>query len=92
MSSQFVVALVLVMLFKDRGEVVNLGCLIGKTTGMQFVINTTAASVGITGMFWLTPGYGVWGVIFALLLAQAMRLILFFIVSQQRLHLPYPTR
>jgi len=92
MSSQYVVALVLVMLFKEMTELVNLGCFIGKTTGMQFVINSTGASVGIAGMFWLTPGYGVWGVIFALLLAQAIRFILFFIVSQQRLPLPYPTR
>lgn len=92
MSSQYVVALVLVMLFKEMAELVNLGCFIGKTTGMQFVINSTGASVGIAGMFWLTPGYGVWGVIFALLLAQAIRFILFFIVSQQRLPLPYPTR
>ena len=92
MSSQYVVALVLVMLFKEMAELVNLGCFAGRTTGMQFAINTTGASVGIIGMFWLAPVYGVWGVIFALLLAQAIRLILFFIVSQQLLPLPYPTR
>jgi hypothetical protein len=87
-----VVVMVLVMLFKEMAELVNLGCFTGKTTGMQFVINSTGASVGIIGMFWLTPVYGVWGVIFALLLAQALRLILFFNVSQQLLPLPYPTR
>jgi len=92
MSSQYVVALVLVMLFKEMAELVNLGCFAGRTTGMQFVINTIGAGVGITGMFWLAPVYGVWGVIFALLLAQAIRLMLFFIISQQLLPLPYPTR
>jgi hypothetical protein len=92
MSSQYVVALVLVMLFKEMAELLNLGCFTGKTTGIQFIINSIAASTGIMAMLWWTPAYGVWGVIFALLLAQAIRLILFFIVSQRLLPLPYPTR
>lgn len=92
MSTQYVVALVLVMLFREMADLVNLGCFIGKTTGLQLVINTIGASVGIAGMFWLAPVYGVWGVIIALVLAQTVRLILFFVVSQHLLPLPYPTR
>jgi len=92
MSSQYVVGLVLVMLLKEMAELLNLGCFTGKTTAIQFVINTIGASIGIVAMLWCTPVYGVWGIIFALLLAQATRLLLFFIASQRLLPLPYPTR
>ncbi len=92
MSSQYVIALVLVMLFKEMTELVNLGCFIGKTTGIQFIINITGATLGISAMFWWVEVYAVWGVIFALLLAQATRLLLFFTISQHFLRVPYPGR
>ncbi|MBL1277907.1 MAG: oligosaccharide flippase family protein [Ectothiorhodospiraceae bacterium] len=91
-SGQYVLGLVIVMLLKEMTELTNLGCFIGKTTGTQLLINILGAIVGITGMLWWTPAHGVWGVIFALLSAQALRLVLFFIASQHFLPLPYPGR
>jgi len=92
MAGQYAVGLVLVMFLREVSELVNAGCFIGKTTGTQLMINTTGAFVGIVGMLWWTPVYAVWGVILALLLAQALRLLLFFIVSQHFLPLSYPVR
>ncbi len=91
-SGQYVIILVLVMLFREITELINLGCFIGKTTGIQFFINTAGASFGMITMLWWAPVYGVWGVIFALFSAQLIRLILFFIISQHLLSLPYPAR
>ncbi|OUS11962.1 hypothetical protein A9Q89_07310 [Gammaproteobacteria bacterium 53_120_T64] len=90
-SSRYVIGLVTVLLLKEMTELVNLGCLNGETTGIQLLINTAAAAVGLLLMLWWTPLYGVWGVIGALLCAQALRLILFFKISQRLLPLPYPT-
>ncbi len=91
-AGQYAIGLVLVMLLKELSELINPGCFIGKTTGTQLFINTIAAIVGIIGMFWWTPDYAVWGIIFALLSAQALRMLLFFIASQYFLPLPYPAR
>ncbi|MCF6255323.1 MAG: oligosaccharide flippase family protein [Gammaproteobacteria bacterium] len=91
-ASQYAIGLVLVMLLKEMAEMINPGCFIGKTTGTQLLINTIGAIVGIVGMLWWTPDYAVWGIIFALLSAQALRLLLFFIASQYFLPLPYPAR
>lgn len=92
MAGHYVIGLVMVMLFREISELVNLGCFIGKTTGTQLFINTIGAMVGIVGMLWWTPVYAVWGIIFGLLSAQMIRLLLFFIASQYFLPLPYPVR
>jgi len=92
MASQYAIGLVLVMLFKEMAELVNPGCFMGKTTGTQLLINTLGSLVGIVGMLWWTPDYAVWGIIFALLSAQALRLLLFFIASQYFLPLGMGTK
>lgn len=96
-AGQYTIGFVLVMLLKEVTELVNIGCFNGKTTGTQLVIDSIGATVGIVCMFWWTPifseqGIAVWGIIFALLSAQAIRLVLFFIASQHFLPLPYPVR
>ena len=92
MAGQYAIGLVLVMAFKEIAELINIGCFIGKTTRSQLLINSVTAAVGIIGMLLWTPEHGVWGVISALLCAQLLRLVLFFMVSQYFLPLPYPTR
>jgi O-antigen/teichoic acid export membrane protein len=88
-ASQYVLGLVIVMLLRELVELFNIGCFIGKTTNSQLAINVIAAIVGVTAMLLLTPIYQVWGVIFSLLLAQSIRLILFYRVSQYFLRLNY---
>lgn len=91
-SSDYVIALVLVMLLREITELVNLGCFTGNTTITQFSINLVTASAGVIAMFIFAPTMGVWGIITALLIAQSLRLILFFLISQYFVKLPYPAR
>ncbi len=92
MAAQYAIGLALIMLLKEITELINLGCFTGKTTGTQLIINTLGAIAGIAGMLWWTPTYAVWGIIFALLSAQTLRLVMFFMASQYFLPLPYPIR
>ena len=92
MAGSYAVGIVMIMALREMAELVNLGCFAGNTTKAQFVINFTAATVSIIGMLMLIPEYAVWGVIFALLIAQSIRLLLFFSVSQHFVHIPYPLR
>ena len=71
-------------------ELLNLGCFTGKTTGTQLGINLIASLAGFAGMWLLIPDHGVWGLIGALLGAQALRVILFTFASQRYLPLPFP--
>ncbi|MFT6984555.1 MAG: O-antigen/teichoic acid export membrane protein [Psychromonas sp.] len=91
-AGQYALGLVLVMLLKELVELFNIGCFTGKTTSSQFIINLFSALVGITGMLLLTPEYQVWGIILSLLIAQSLRLLLFYQVSQYFLALNYPIR
>lgn len=91
-ASQYVIAIVIVMLLKELVELFNIGCFNGNTTSSQLVINVIASIIGIIAMLWLTPLYQVWGIISSLLLAQLLRLILFYCVSQHFLPLIYPMR
>ena len=91
-AAEYVIAITLVMLLKELVELFNIGCFHGETTSSQFIINLLAGVIGITCMLYLTPLYQVWGVIFSLLLAQSLRLMLFYKVSQYFLPLHYPVR
>jgi len=92
MAGQYVLGLVLIMLLREMVELFKLGCFTGKTTSAQLIINTIASAVGIAAMLLWAPVYAVWGVIFALILAQALRLLLFFIAGQYFLPLPFDLR
>ena len=91
-AAQYVVAFALVMLLKELVELFNIGCFNGNTTSSQLIINIIGAVVGLLSMLWLTPQFQVWGIIFSLLIAQFIRLVLFYNVSQHFLPLNYPIR
>jgi hypothetical protein len=78
------------MALRELAELLNLGCFTGKTTGTQLGINLTASLAGFAGMWLLIPDHGVWGLIGALLGAQALRVTLFTVASQRYLPLPFP--
>lgn len=90
--THYIVIVIMVMGVRELTELVNLGCFIGQTTGSQLAINCIGSAVGVVVMLILTPLFAIWGVITALLAAQIVRLVLFFLISQYRLHLPYPVR
>jgi len=70
-------------------EYLNIGCFIGKRSYQQMVIEIISSLVGLTLMLILVSSYGVTGVLLALNTAYFLRLVLFFVISQQRLYLPY---
>lgn len=75
---------------KELSELLNLGCFAGNTTRAQVVINAISGAAGFVLMIWLTPLYAVWGVASALLAAQFLRLVLFYVIGQRLFHIPYP--
>ncbi|PKF62471.1 oligosaccharide translocase [Psychromonas sp. psych-6C06] len=91
-ATYYVVAITIIMLLKELVELFNIGCFNGETTSSQLIINLIGAIVGMTSMLYLAPIYQVWGVILALLLAQSLRLLMFYYVSQYFLTLNYPIR
>lgn len=90
-AGQYAVGLVIVMTLREITELINIGCFSGKTTGAQFIINIIASITGILLMLWWSPLFSVWGTIFALICAQFLRLVMFYITSQYYHPLPYPT-
>lgn len=91
MAGQYVLGLVIVMALREITTLINIGCFSGKTTFTQLIINITASVAGILLMLWWSPLHGVWGIIFALISAQLLRLILFYKTSQHYIYLSYPT-
>jgi O-antigen/teichoic acid export membrane protein len=91
-AARYVPWLVLLMAVKDSAELLNLGCFTGHTTRAQLWVNLAGSLSGLIGLLILIPVWGSWGAIAALFIAQGMRLLLYTVVSQQILPLPYPTR
>lgn len=83
------VALIIVSAIKELNELINLGALAEKQTKKLLWINTLATGLGMIAILILTPIYGVSGVISSLILAQTIRVILTFILSQSAHPLPY---
>jgi O-antigen/teichoic acid export membrane protein len=90
-SAQYVIGLVIVMACKEIADLLNIGCFTGETTASQLMINIAAVTIGVSCMLLWTSDYAVWGVIYALIAAQVVRLVLFCIISQHFLPLNYPT-
>lgn len=77
---------------KRSAELLNLGCYIEKNTINALFINLISAVFAIIGFAMLIPEFKSIGAVISLILAGIIRLILFFIVSQATLRLPYPPR
>jgi O-antigen/teichoic acid export membrane protein len=79
------------MALKNAAELLNLGCYTGITTHTQPFVNLTGAAIAVVGFLFLIPPWGAEGAAGALVLAQAVRLVLFIWLSQRVLPLPYPS-
>jgi O-antigen/teichoic acid export membrane protein len=81
--------LMLAMACKHLAELLNLGCYVDRNSQLQMHINLATALLAVFAyMLWIAP-YGVLGALWAMLLCYALRLLLFFVLSQRRLYLPY---
>jgi len=85
----YVLWLVLAMAFKEIAELVNIGCFCGDTTYQQLVINLICATLGLTVMWLGISVWGIWAVVAALNIAYATKAVIFFMVSQRNVPLPY---
>ncbi len=81
--------LLLCMLIKMVSELLNLGCFIDKSSQTQMNINFFSCGVGALLLLVLVPIFMVVGAIASLLVANILRLVLFYHYSQKQLYLPY---
>ncbi|WP_281557262.1 oligosaccharide flippase family protein [Thalassomonas sp. RHCl1] len=86
----YICALVLAMTFKEIAELVNIGCFSGHSTRGQLVVNIISAALGTIVMLISIPYLAIWGVILALNLAYISKALLYYLLSQYHLPLPYP--
>jgi O-antigen/teichoic acid export membrane protein len=84
--------LVLALAVQMLSSLVNVGCYVGKTTGLPLAVNTAAAAVALALYVALIPRLGVDGAIIATVAAQLMRLAIFTILSQRRVRIALPYR
>ncbi len=85
-------ALILVSVVKEATEIINVGCLAGERTYLQFGINACSM---ISGGVLIVPAaiaYGIWGVVAVLVSAYVFRLAAFFYFSQKNVYLKYPMK
>ena len=81
--------LLLCTLLKLIAELLNLGCFVDKSSYTQMNINVLSSIVGAVLLIIWIPSYFIDGAIYALIVAYAVRLVLFYVISQRRLKLPY---
>jgi len=81
--------LLLCTLIKMISELLNLGCFVNKDSQTQMHINFFSCGVGAILLLLLVPSFMIFGAITSLLLANSLRLVLFYYFSQKELYLPY---
>ncbi|WP_167494723.1 MULTISPECIES: lipopolysaccharide biosynthesis protein [Vibrio] len=87
-STQLLVGTLLVAWFKEISELLNIGILYKKRTKGQLQICLAATIVGLV-LMWQLQSHGIWGIIIALGIAQMIKAIITFVVSQTLVLLPY---
>jgi O-antigen/teichoic acid export membrane protein len=82
--------LVLALAVQMLSSLVNVGCYVGRTTGMPLVINAAAAAIALALYAVLIPRIGVSGAIAATVVAQVARLVMFTLAAQRRVPIDLP--
>lgn len=88
-ASVFLPWLLLCTLFKLIAELLNLGCYVDKNSQVQMHINLVSCAIGACLLVLLVPKFMVIGAVASLLVANFLRMTLFFYYSQKRIYLPY---
>jgi len=81
--------LLLCTLLKMLADLLNLGCFVEKTTKTQMNINLVACGFGGLLLVIFVPPLGIKGALVALIIANAIRMVLFYYFSQKKVYLPY---
>jgi O-antigen/teichoic acid export membrane protein len=81
--------LLLCTLLKMLSDLLNLGCFVEQSSKVQMNINLVASAFGGVLLIILVPVLMVDGALIALITANAIRMVLFYYFSQQKVYLPY---
>ncbi|NQY48494.1 MAG: oligosaccharide flippase family protein [Colwellia sp.] len=81
--------LLLCTLLKMLSDLLNLGCFVEKNSQLQMNINLVACGFGGLLLIVLVPLFMVAGALAALIIANAIRMGLFYYFSQKKVYLPY---
>ena len=92
LAASLVVAMTLVNMLKNAGDLLNLGCFSGESSQSQMWIQWLCAALAIAGYGYFIPLYGVWAAVSVLGAVYALRLMLFYVISQMKEPLPYRHR
>ncbi|MGF1694166.1 lipopolysaccharide biosynthesis protein [Vibrio lamellibrachiae] len=87
-ATELLSGVILIALFKELSDLVNIGILQHKKTQLILMINS-ACTVGGLGLCWALLGYGIWGIIVSIAIAQVTRATLILYFSQRLIKLPY---
>lgn len=88
-AKDMVVVLVIIFAIKELNELINMGALIKQETKKILVINCFATVIGVALIIVLTPKYKVNGVLFALMIAQSIRTLSTYWLSQRCFSFPF---
>jgi O-antigen/teichoic acid export membrane protein len=88
----FVPWLAAALALQSFGSLLSAGCYIGRSGSPSLVVNSIAAVVALAFYLLLIPRHGVTGAVVATVLAQAVRAVMFHVISSRRLQIPYPWR
>lgn len=81
--------LLLCTLLKMLADLLNLGCFVEKNSQIQMKINLVSCGFGGLLLLILVPSFMIAGALSALILANTMRMALFYYYSQKKVYLPY---
>jgi len=81
--------LLLCTLLKILADLLNLGCFVEKNSQTQMNINLVTCGIGALFLAVLVPKFMVVGALMSLIVANSIRMALFYYFSQKKLYLPY---
>lgn len=87
-ASLIVMALLIVNMIKNAGDLLSLGCFIDSSVGQMWV-QWICALLAVVGYVLLIEDYGVWAAVGVLGAVYLLRLIMLYFYSQSLLYLPY---
>ncbi|CEO39481.1 sugar translocase [Photobacterium kishitanii] len=88
-AKEMVYILAVIFAIKELNELINLGALVKQETKKLLVINIFSTIIGVTMIILLTPYYKINGVLIALIVAQSIRTLSTYWLSQRCFAFPY---
>lgn len=88
-AKSIVIALIIVAAIKEMNELINIGALAKKETKKLLWINSLSTALGMFLIIMFTPNYGMTGVLGSLIVAQSIRMVATYFLSQHSHLLPY---